>query len=34
MCHPNSLYDVPSTLWDVATISKMGPMIAEGPANA
>jgi hypothetical protein len=33
-CHPNSWYDTPSTSQDTATISKMGPMIVEGPTNA
>jgi hypothetical protein len=33
MHHPMSSYDVPSTSWDMATVSKMAPMIAEGPAN-
>jgi hypothetical protein len=31
--HPNSSHDTPSTSWDTTTISKMGPIIAEGPAN-
>jgi hypothetical protein len=30
---PNSSNDVPSTLWDMETVSKMGPTIAKGPAN-
>jgi hypothetical protein len=32
MRHSNSLHDMPSTSWDMSTISKMGPTIAEGPA--
>jgi hypothetical protein len=33
-CHSNSMYDAPSTSWDMAIVSKTGPMIAEGPAIA
>jgi hypothetical protein len=33
MRHPNSSHDVPSTSWDMTTVSKTGPMIAEGPTN-
>jgi hypothetical protein len=29
-CHPNSSHDVPSTSWDMTTVSKMGPKIAMG----
>jgi hypothetical protein len=31
---PDSSYDAPSTSWDMATISKMGPTIGVGPAKA
>jgi hypothetical protein len=31
---PDSLYDVPSTSWDTATISKTDLMIASGSAKA
>jgi hypothetical protein len=34
MCHPDSSYDVPSTSWDMTTIYKMGPTIAEGSTKA
>jgi hypothetical protein len=30
--HPNSSYDAPTTSWDMATVSKMGPVIAERSA--
>jgi hypothetical protein len=31
---PDYSYDVPSTLQDTVTLSKMGPMIAVGSAKA
>jgi hypothetical protein len=34
MRHPNSSRDTTSTSWDMATVSKMGPMIAKGPTKA
>jgi hypothetical protein len=33
MCHLKSSHDAPSTSRDMTTISKMGPMIVEGPVN-
>jgi hypothetical protein len=34
MRHPDSLYNTPSTSWDMATVSKMGPTIVMGSAKA
>jgi hypothetical protein len=32
-CLSNTSHDVPTTLWDMINISKMGPMIVEWPAK-